>query len=115
MVGFTSGHITFRQSLLVRVADQQRLAAYEDLTNDVRVGVLADTTGEARLLQLTGLVDENGVLAAGVRVETPGGEVVADGSPSYVITAAGESAGLEGKTPPLPAFAGYAPSCLSWG
>ena len=105
VVGFTSGHITFRQSLLVRTEDRQRLAAYEDLTNDVRVGVLADTTGEARLLQLTGLVDENGVLAAGARVETPGGEVVADGSPSYVITAAGESAGLEERRrlyPPSP-------------
>ena len=50
---FTSGHIAFRQSLLVRAADAGRLAGYNDLTSGVRVGVLAGTTGEARLLRLT--------------------------------------------------------------
>ena len=52
---FTSGHIAFRQSLLVRAADAGRLAGYNDLTSGVRVGVLAGTTGEARLLRLTRL------------------------------------------------------------
>ena len=80
VVNFTSGHITFRQSLLVRAADAGRLATHDDLTSDVRVGALAGTTGEFRLLELTGLVDANGVLAAGTRVETPAGTVVADGS-----------------------------------
>ena len=56
--------------------------------------MLANTTGEARLLQLTGLADARGVLAAGVRVETPGGTVTADGSAGYFITAAGESPSL---------------------
>ena len=90
-VVFTSGHVTFRQSLLTRAEDSIRFAGYGDLTGDVRVGVLADTTGEARLLQLTGLADADGVLAAGVSVDTPQGTVVADGSPAYVITAASES------------------------
>ena len=90
-VVFTSGHVTFRQSLLTRAEDASRYVGYGDLTGDVRVGVLADTTGEARLLQLTGLVDADGVLASGVSIETPQGTVVADGSPSYVITAASES------------------------
>ena len=90
-VVFTSGHITFRQSLLTRAEDASRFASYDDLASDVRVGVLADTTGEARLLQLTGLADADGVLAAGVSVGTPQGEVVADGSSAYVITAAFES------------------------
>ena len=90
-VVFTSGHVTFRQSLLTRAEDASRFAGYGDLTGDVRVGVLADTTGEARLLQLTGLANADGVLAAGVSVETPRGTVVADGSPAYVITAATES------------------------
>ena len=94
---FTAGHVAFRQSLLVRAEDESRLAAYADLTSAVRVGALAGTTGEFRLLQLVGLVDRDGVLAAGARVETPAGEIVADGGPDYIITAAGESDSLAGR------------------
>ena len=97
VVTFTSGHVNFRQSLLVRAADAARLASHDDLTGDVRVGALAGTTGEFRLLELTGLVDANGVLAAGVRIDTPAGTVVADGSPDYLITAARESPILAGR------------------
>ena len=96
-VVFTSGHIAFRQSLLVRADDAGRLAGYDDLTGDVRVGVLAGTTGEFRLLELTGLVDAAGVLATGARVDTPGGVAVADGSVAYVINAAGASPQLVGR------------------
>lgn len=35
VVLFTSGHIAFRQSLLVRAEDSERLASYADLTSDV--------------------------------------------------------------------------------
>lgn len=94
---FTAGHITFRQSLLVREADAERLARHQDLSGADRVGVLAGTTGEARLLELTGIVDEYGVLAAGTRVETAAGVVVADGSGDYYITAGGATPGLEGR------------------
>ena len=97
MIAFTSGHINFRQSLLVRAEDAERLASHDKLTSDVRVGALAGTTGEARLLVLTGLANAAGVLASGTRVETPQGEVVADGSADYSITAAGESPSLEGR------------------
>ena len=96
-VAFTNGHIAFRQSLLVRIGDAERLASHDALTSNVRVGALAGTTGEARLLQLTGLADDNGVLAAGTRVETGAGEVVADGSAEYTITAAMASPLLEGR------------------
>ena len=98
VVSFTIGHITFRQSLLVRAGDADRLARHGDLTADVRVGALANTTGEARLLQLTGLVKGGGVLVPGVRVDTPQGTVAADGSSGYFITAAGESENLVGRT-----------------
>ena len=91
VVSFSTGYIAFRQSLLTRAADADRLAGYDRLTDRVTVGVLANTTGEARLLALTGLTGRDGVLAAGVRVETPAGTVVADGSADYFITAAGES------------------------
>ena len=98
VITFTSGHITFRQSLLVRAEDAERFAVHANLTSDVRVGVLPATTGEARLLELTGLVDPNGVLAEGTRVETPSGTVVADGTAAYTITAAGATPNLAGRS-----------------
>ncbi len=103
VVTFTSGHIAFRQSLLVRAEDGARWASHDDLTSDVRVGVLASTTGEARLLVLTGLVNADGVLAEGVRVETQMDTVVVDGSADYFITAAGASPNLEGRQRIFPA------------
>ncbi len=93
-VSFTSGHIKFRQSLLVRAEDAGRLASHDALTDVVRVGVLAGTTGEFRLLQLTGLVDAEGALVEGARIDTPQGMVTADGSADYTITAAHESPAL---------------------
>ena len=101
-VVFTSGHIKFRQSLLVRAEDAERLATYAALTSDVRVGVLSGTTGEARLLELTGLVDANGVLAAETNIETPQGTVIADGTADYKITAAETSPNLVGRSHLVP-------------
>ena len=97
VVAFTNGHIDFRQSLLVRSVDAPRLSSHSQLGSEVRVGVLVGTTGEARLLQLTGLADGDGVLAAGVRIVTPDGEVTADGSDRYYITAAGAAPELDGR------------------
>ncbi len=102
VVRFTSGHIAFRQSLLVRAEDRERLADYASLTSDVRVGAVAGTTGEERLLQLTGLTDAQGVVAAGARIETPQGVLTADGSADYRITAAGETPNLVGRQRLLP-------------
>ena len=98
IVTFTRGHIQFRHSLLVRAADADRLANYTDLTRDVRVGLLAGTTGEARLLEITSIVDSQGVVAAGTRIETPSGTLVADGSTDYRITAAETTPNLVGRT-----------------
>lgn len=91
LIAFTSGHITFRQSLLVRTTDSGRLATHDDLTSDEVVGVFADTTVESRLLQLSGLTNADGVLVSGTRIETTTGEIIADGSADYTITAAGSS------------------------
>lgn len=96
-VVFTSGHIAFRQSLLVRAGEENRFMDYDDLTADVRVGALAGTTGEARLLELAGLTNSDGVVVAGASVDTPRGEVVADGTSNYLITAAAASENLEGR------------------
>ena len=98
VVAFTAGHIQFRQSLLVRAEDTQRLSHYTDLSDDVRVGVLAGTTGEVRLLEITEIIDANGVLALGTRIETPHGTFVADGTAGYRITAADTSPNLVGRT-----------------
>ena len=97
VVTFTSGHIQFRQSLLVRAEDAERLSTHAALNSDVHVGVLHGTTGEARLLQLTGLADANGVLASGTRIETPQGTIVADGTTNYMVTAAETSPNLAGR------------------
>ncbi len=96
-VTFTSGHVKFRQSLLVRADEAERLATHAVLTDDVRVGVLAGTTGEARLLELTGIADANGILAAGTRIETVQGPVTANGTAVYKITAAESSPNLDGR------------------
>ena len=104
-IAFTSGHVAFRQSLLTRSEDAERFATYDSLSGDVRVGVLRGTTGEARLLQITGIANGDGVLAPGTRIDTPGGIVVADGSARYTITAASASAELEDRTHIFPASA----------
>jgi len=97
LVTFTTPHIVFRQSILVRVEDAGRIQNYTDLTRDIRVGVLRGTTGEARLLQITGIVDANGVVAAGTRIDTPTGTIVADGTADYKITAAGSTPNIENR------------------
>lgn len=97
VVQFTNGHVAFRQSLLVRAEDADRYATHDDLASTARVGVLAGTTGEARLLQLAGLADVEGNLAAGTRVETAVGVVVADGTDAFRITAAAATANLAGR------------------
>ena len=96
-ITFTSGHITFRQVLLVRAADAERISSHAALNSKVRVGALPGTTGEARLLQLTGFVDADGVLLSGTRVETRDRTIVADGTAAYTITAAGASPNLSGR------------------
>lgn len=58
VIAFTEPHIEFRQSLLVRSADAERIRSHGDLHATDRVGVLASTTGEARLLQLLDITDD---------------------------------------------------------
>ena len=59
--------------------------------------MLRGTTGEFRLLELTGLINANGALAAGTRIETGAGEIAADGTAAYTITTAGASSNLAGR------------------
>jgi len=93
-VAFTSGHIAFRQSLLVRAEDAERYASHGDLA-DARVAALGGTTGEYRLLVLTGVVGAGGNLAAGTTIHLADGTTLtADGSADYRITAAGASQNL---------------------
>ncbi len=102
VVNFTSGHISFQQSLLVRAADAERYATHDGLTSESRVGAISDTTGEARLLQLTGLANPEGLLTDGTRIVSGSGTLTAGGTDAYLITAAGSSANLEGRERLLP-------------
>ena len=104
-VAFTQGHVAFRQSLLVRREDARRLADIGNLTADDVVSVHRGTTGEERLLQSVGIVDDEGVLVAGTRVVTPTRTLTADGSSGYTITAAMPSPELSARQriiPPAP-------------
>ncbi|MCY4303629.1 MAG: transporter substrate-binding domain-containing protein [Aestuariivita sp.] len=91
MIRFTSGHVAFRQSLLVRKSDADRFASYQDLRETTRVGVIKSTTGEARMLEIVGLIDDEGHLAPQTLIETDVGSVVADGTDKFKISAAASS------------------------
>ena len=104
-VAFTSGHVAFRQSLLVRAANVQRISEHGDLTEDDVVSVHRGTTGEERFLQLVGIVDYRGVLVNGTQVITETETFTADGSPANGITAAMSSPRLAARQrliPPAP-------------
>jgi len=98
VIAFTNGHINFRQSLLIRAADDQRITTHADLTADDIIGAVAATTGEAHFLQLSGIADADGVLIAGTVIDTAQGAVTADGSDRFRITAAERSPELDGRT-----------------
>ena len=97
-VAFTDGHIQFRQTLLVRAADAEEIRTHDDLTNAHTVGAVPETTGEERMLLLAGLIDGNGVLAAGTRIATPDGTLTADGTDAYVISASGGTDNVRNRT-----------------
>ena len=105
-VVFTSGHIAFRQSLLVRAEDAGRFPDHAALTSEDRVGALAGTTGEARLLQLTGLADAGGVLGrrSALKRRVRGGSPTA--APAMYTAAAASPSLLEAA--PHPALGGNA-------
>lgn len=98
VVAFTDGHIDFTQSLLVRAEDALRIPDHEALLPTDVVGVLANTTGEARLLQLLGVANEEGGLAAGTRIETPSGWVTVETDGALTISAARASPELAVRT-----------------
>ena len=103
VITFTRPHVEFRQSLLVRSEDADRLPNHDALGNTHAVGVLAATTGEARLLQLLGTADAQGLLAAGTRVHTPTGVVIVESDDTLSISAAEASPELQHRTRLMPA------------
>lgn len=77
-IRFGAGHVGFRQSLLVSISSA--IARHDDLTSDHRVGVLRGTTGEARLLVLTGITNADGVVQAGTQITLEDGSTVVAGA-----------------------------------
>ena len=96
-VVFTSGHIAFVQTLLVRAADAGRFAGYRGFSPEISVAAVPGTTGEERLLQLTGYIGPDGALRPGARVHLASGAVLEAGGKRLAITAAGSSPALEGR------------------
>ncbi|MCY4502274.1 MAG: transporter substrate-binding domain-containing protein [Alphaproteobacteria bacterium] len=96
-VVFTSGHIAFVQTLLVRAAEAGRFAGYRGFSPETRVAAVPGTTGEERLLQLTGYIGPDGALRPGARVHLASGAVLEAGGERLAITAAGSSRALEGR------------------
>ena len=96
-VVFTSGHIAFVQTLLVRAADAGRFAGYRGFSPEIRIAAVPGTTGEERLLQLTGYVGPDGALRPGTRIHLASGAVLEAGGERLAITAAGSSPALEGR------------------
>lgn len=95
VVVFTAGHIGFVQTLLVRAGDAGRFAGYRDFTPETRIAAVPGTTGEERLLQLTGYVGPDGTLRRGTQVHLASGAVLeAGGVRQLVVTAAGSSPAL---------------------
>ena len=79
VIRFGVAHVSFRQSLLVR--SESAINRHADLTSEHRVGVLRGTTGEKRLLELTGIIDAEGFLRSGTKVQLAGGDVLIAGGP----------------------------------
>ena len=89
-VVFTSGHIAFVQTLLVCAADAGRFVGYRAFPSQVRIAAVPGTTGEERLLQLTGYIGRDGALRPGTRVHLASGRVFeADDVRRLVVAAAG--------------------------
>lgn len=103
VVAFAEPHIEFRQSLLIRSGDVGRLPSHDALRSTDVVGVLPATTGEARLLQLIGIADAHGRLAAGTQVHTPARVVTVESDGALSISAAQASSELEHRTRLVPA------------
>lgn len=103
-VRFGTGHVNFRQSLLVNA--DSTIARHGDLNNLHVVGLLRGTTGEARLLELTGIVDAGGHVAAGTVVVLEDSIMLVAGEPgdadAFRITSAGSSAAIATRTQLLP-------------
>ena len=97
-VVFTSGHIAFVQTLLVCAEDAERFVGYRRFSPEVRIAAVPGTTGEERLLQLTGYIGPDGALRPGSRVHLASGTVLEAGDGERLaVSAAGSSPALEGR------------------
>ena len=79
VIRFGVGHISFAQSLLVRATSA--IDRHDDLTSEHRVGTYRGTTGEKRLLELTGIIDTAGFIRSGTRLLLADGRLLTAGEP----------------------------------
>ena len=97
VIRFGVGHISFSQSLLVPEASA--IERHDDLTSEHRVGTYRATTGEKRLLELTGIIDSAGFIQAGTRVQLADGTLLTTGPPDH-RTASRACASPQARDPP---------------
>ena len=99
LITFGTGHVRFLQSLLVR-ADSP-VTSHDDLDSSTSVGVLRDTTGESRLLRLTGITDGEGYVRAGTVItlgdDSEEGSEVTAGAGTHRITSSGSTKGIRSR------------------
>ncbi|PVZ69682.1 transporter substrate-binding domain-containing protein [Pelagibaculum spongiae] len=94
LITFGVGHVSFRQSLLTR--ENFEITNYHELNHGHKIGVLAGTTGEVRLLELVGYVDDAGYLSVGSLVGYPL-DIKLESHQGDVLSAAVQSQSLAGR------------------
>ena len=104
VIRFGAGHITFQQALLVNF--DSTIERHGDLNSGHTVGALSGTTGESRLLELTGITDAEGYLRAGTLVVLADGGMLTAGEPggpdALRITPAGSSDAIAARVQLMP-------------
>ena len=96
LINFGTGHVQFRQSLLVR--NESPIMSHDDLDSATTVGVLKGTTGESRLLQLTGIADREGYLRARTTITLGENATLVTGERTHRITGSSATPGLAART-----------------
>ena len=101
-VAFTDGHLTNSSTFLVRAEDAGKYSVFGPLPDGSTIAVSRDGASEIDVLVMHGYASEDGVLIEGMRVFTPSGVVVADGTDAYRIRTGDNSPSLAGRTLILP-------------
>lgn len=84
LIRFTDPHLFFRQSLLIRREDANRIANHFDLNAQDHIGAVPGTTGETAMLERLGIIRsmDSGILSPGTKIQTKSKYIVTTGAES---------------------------------